>query len=61
MSVYEISTRQKDCLFFMFKIGTVDLEINTLTKMLFLAVMVLSVLMMILKVSSECPQAPARV
>ena len=45
----------------MFKIGTVDLEINTLTKMLFLAVMVLSVLMMILKVSSECPQAPAHV
>ncbi|XP_076448860.1 putative phospholipid-transporting ATPase IIB isoform X2 [Babylonia areolata] len=31
------------------KIGTVDLEINTLTKMLFLAVIILSVLMMILK------------
>ena len=32
------------------QIGTVDLEINTLTKLLFLAVLILSLLMMILKV-----------
>lgn len=32
------------------QLGLVDLEINTLTKLLFLAVMILSLLMMILKV-----------
>ena len=38
------------CIFNIFQVGLLDLEINTLTKVLFTAVVVLSVVMILLKV-----------
>lgn len=45
-----VAVTEVTVVFFSLQLGLVDLEINTLTKLLFLAVMILSLLMMILKV-----------